>query len=219
MALNIYHKVPTFEKKIKDIEKAFNIENVTDEFFNKYKELFLQLTESLDKVKENDIAVKSEFDKKNIKSSDFAKKLMGQIVFIYFLQKKGWLGVDKDDKWGSGPKNFFKIIFDKCINEGNNFFNDVLEPLFYEGLSEEVSDDHYLMFDYKVPFLNGGLFEPINNYNWRNTDILLDNSIFEEIISTFNQFNFTVKEDEPLEKEVAVDPVAKEFYLGKDFQL
>ena len=200
--------------KINDIEKAFNIENVTDEFFNKYKELFLQLTESLDEVKENDIAVKSEFDEKNIKSSDFAKKLMGQIVFIYFLQKKGWLGVDKDEKWGSGPKNFFKIIFDKCIDEGNNFFNDVLEPLFYEGLSEEVSDDHYSMFNYKVPFLNGGLFEPINNYNWRNTDILLDNSIFEEIISTFNQFNFTVKEDEPLEKEVAVDPEM----LGKVFE-
>ena len=200
--------------RIKDIEHAFNIENVTNEFFNKYKELFLQLTESLEEVKENDNAVKLEFDKKNIKSSDFSKKLMGQIVFIYFLQKKGWLGVEKDDKWGSGPKNFFNIIFDNCIAEGNNFFNDVLEPLFYEGLSEEVSDDHYSMFNYKVPFLNGGLFEPINNYNWRDTDIILDNSIFEEIINTFNQFNFTVKEDEPLEKEVAVDPEM----LGKVFE-
>ena len=200
--------------QIKDIEHAFNIENVTDEFFNQYKELFLQLTESLEEVKEKDNSVKLEFDEKNIKSSDFAKKLMGQIVFIYFLQKKGWLGVEKDKNWGSGPKNFFNIIFGKCISEGNNFFNDVLEPLFYEGLSEEVSDDHYSMFNYRVPFLNGGLFEPINNYNWRDTDILLDNSIFEEIIDTFNLFNFTVKEDEPLEKEVAVDPEM----LGKVFE-
>ena len=28
----------------------------------------------------------------------------------------------------------------------NNFFNDVLEPLFYKGLSEEVRDDHYSEF-------------------------------------------------------------------------
>lgn len=200
--------------QLKDIEYAFSIENVTDEFFNKYNDLFLQLTESLDKVKENDIEVKFEFNEKNIKSSDFAKKLMGQIVFIYFLQKKGWLGVEKNNKWGSGPKNFFNMIFKKCITEGKNFFNDVLEPLFYEGLSEEVSDDHYSTFSYKVPFLNGGLFEPINDYNWTDTDVLLDNSIFENIINTFNKFNFTVKEDEPLEKEVAVDPEM----LGKVFE-
>lgn len=199
---------------VSEIDNAFSIENVTDEFFNKYKKLFLQLTESLDEVKENDNAVKLEFDEKNIKSSDFAKKLMGQIVFIYFLQKKGWLGVEKDANWGTGPKNFFKIIFDKCVANGNNFFNDVLEPLFYEGFSEEVSDDHYSMFNYRVPFLNGGLFEPINNYNWVDTDIFLDNSIFKDVINTFNKFNFTVKEDEPLEKEVAVDPEM----LGKVFE-
>lgn len=199
---------------INNIEHAFNIENVTDEFFDKYKELFLQLTESLDKVKEHDDIVKLEFNDKNIKSSDFAKKLMGQIVFIYFLQKKGWLGIEKDAAWGTGSKNFFKNIFDECVSKGINFFNDVLEPLFYEGFSEDVSDDHYSMFNYRVPFLNGGLFEPINNYNWRDTDIFLDNCIFEEIINTFNQFNFTVKEDEPLEKEIAVDPEM----LGKVFE-
>ena len=96
---------------------------------------------------------------------------MGQIVFIYFLQKKGWLGVERDKEWGTGPKNFFKIIFDKCIDNGDNFFNDVLEPLFYKGLSKDVEDNHYFNLDYKVPFLNGGLFEPINDYDWINTDV------------------------------------------------
>ena len=146
---------------IKDIEKAFSIENVTDEFFSKYKELFLDLVDSLDSVKENDERVRYEFDNKNIKSSDFAKKLMGQIVFIYFLQKKGWLGVERDSEWGTGPKNFFKIIFDNCVSEGKNFFNDILEPLFYKGLSEDVDDNHYYMLGYKVPFLNGGLLNQL----------------------------------------------------------
>ena len=62
-----------------------------------------------------------EFDNKNIKSSDFAKKLMGQLVFIYFLQKKGWLGVEKDADWGTGPKNFLRKIYDNCVDEGKNF--------------------------------------------------------------------------------------------------
>src|SRR3989344_5083804 len=97
-----------------------------------------------------------------------------------------------------------------------NFFNEILEPLFYDALATDRSaDDHYYrLFKCKIPFLNGGLFEPINEYNWSKTDILLDNDIFEEIFKTFDRFNFTVKEDEPLEKEVAVDPEM----LGKVFE-
>lgn len=49
---------------------------------------------------------------------------------------------------------------------------------------------------------------------WKETVIILDNNIFKEIITTFDSFNFTVKEDEPLEKEVAVDPEM----LGKVFE-
>ena len=199
---------------LEEIENAFSIENVTDEFFNEYKRLYLDLVDSLTEVKENDSIVSEEFDKKNIKSSDFAKKLMGQLIFIYFLQKKGWLGVEKDKEWGTGPKNFLRKIFDESIKKGENFFNDVLEHLFYEGFSEEVGDYHYSKFNYKVPFLNGGLFEPINNYDWVKTDVILDNDIFAEIFDTFDKFNFTVKEDEPLEKEVAVDPEM----LGKVFE-
>lgn len=199
---------------LRDIQEAFDIENVTDDFFNEYKRLFLDLADSLRKVKEKDDIVKDEFNLKNIKSTDFAKKLMGQLVFIYFLQKKGWLGVEKDEDWGTGPKNFLRNIFDKCINDNKNFFNDVLEPLFYEGLSSDVPDYHYSQFGFKVPFLNGGLFEPINDYNWIGTDVNLDNSIFSSILDTFDKFNFTIKEDEPLEKEVAVDPEM----LGKVFE-
>ena len=205
-----------YEDKIslEEIDEAFSIENVTDEFFNKYKDLFLDLTESLEEVKENDFIVKEEFDSKHIQSSDFAKKLMGQLVFICFLQKKGWLGVKKGNDWGTGPKDFLKRIFNKCINNNENFFNDVLEPLFYKGFSEDSQDDHYYTFGYRIPFLNGGLFEPINNYDWIGTDVILDNEIFENIINTFDLFNFTIKEDEPLEKEVAVDPEM----LGKVFE-
>ncbi|MEA1984342.1 MAG: TaqI-like C-terminal specificity domain-containing protein [Euryarchaeota archaeon] len=207
---------PSFE----EIETAFSIEKVTKEFFEKYKGLFLELKDALDGAIEKDPYIKEDFDDKDLSTVDFAKKLLGQIVFLYFLQKKGWLGVEKDKntrkfkEWGSGPKNFLKKLFDKEIVQYDNFFNDVLEPLFYEALAREHDGDYYSRFECKIPFLNGGLFEPISDYNWQETDILLDNAIFENIIGTFNEFNFTVKEDEPLEKEVAVDPEM----LGKVFE-
>ena len=120
---------------------------------------------------------------------DFSKKLLGQIVFIYFLQKKGWLGVKKDndgrfEEWGSGPKNFLRRLFEKEIVSYENFFNDILEPLFYEALATQRDEDYYSQFKCKIPFLNGGLFEPINEYDWAGTEITLDNKIFDRIFST-----------------------------------
>jgi len=206
---------PTLE----ELETAFSIDNVTKEFFLEYKGLYLGLKESLEEVIEQDPYVKKEFEEKDISTVDFAKKLLGQIVFIYFLQKKGWLGVGKDEtgrfkSWGTGPKNFLRKLFDKEIVPYDNFFNDILEPLFYEALATERDDDYYSRFNCKIPFLNGGLFEPINDYDWAGTEIVLDNSVFEKILTTFDRFNFTVKEDEPLEKEVAIDPEM----LGKVFE-
>lgn len=204
---------------VNDIESAFSIEKVTKDFFNEYKELYLELKESLDNILENDSRVKGEFEEKGISAVDFSKKLLGQIVFIYFLQKKGWLGVQKPNKekfqsWGSGPKNFLRILFNKEIVPYNNFFNEILEPLFYEALATQRDDDYYSRFNCKIPFLNGGLFEPIGDYDWVETDIVLDNAIFARILETFDRYNFTIKEDEPLEKEVAIDPEM----LGKVFE-
>jgi adenine-specific DNA-methyltransferase len=204
---------------LEELENAFGIEKVTKEFFFEYKELFHKLAESLENIMKKDFRVSEEFKNKNISVIDFSKKLLGQIVFIYFLQKKGWLGVSRKvdgsfDEWGTGPKNFLRKLFDKKICNYENFFNDILEPLFYEALAKERDDDYYSRFKCKIPFLNGGLFEPINNYDWTKTEIILDNSIFKDILDTFDKYNFTIKEDEPLEKEVAVDPEM----LGKVFE-
>jgi len=204
---------------IEEIEEAFSVDKVTKEFFEQYKEIYLNLKEEMDKILEQNKTIKKEFDDNYLSTMDFSKKLLGQLVFIYFLQKKGWLGVSKNDKgkfqeWGTGPKNFVRRLFNKEIVEYDNFFNDILEPLFYEALAKERDDDYYRLFKCKIPFLNGGLFEPINDYDWLGTDILISNELFEKILNMFDRFNFTVKEDEPLEKEVAVDPEI----LGKVFE-
>ncbi len=196
-----------------EIETSFSVEKVTKEFFGKYKELFLELEEAMNHIVEQNKNLAKEFNEKGISTVDFAKKLLGQIVFIYFLQKKGWLGIEKDNvgkfkEWGTGHKDFLRRLYNKDIVDYSNFFNDILEPLFYEALAKDrtTENDYYSRFSCKIPFLNGGLFEPLGEYDWTNVDILLDDRIFGKIIDTFDLYNFTVKEDEPLEKEVAIDP-------------
>ncbi|MCA9407429.1 MAG: N-6 DNA methylase [Candidatus Omnitrophica bacterium] len=215
------------QPSFKDIEEVFNIEKVSQEFFERYRELYLQIKESLDVNVENDPKIKADFERCGVDTVDFAKKLLGQIVFLYFLQKKGWFGADKGKAWGTGYKDFLRRLFNREIVEYDNFFNDVLEPLFYEALATDRGQDAYWdKFQCRIPFLNGGLFEPINGYSWQTTDILLNNELFSNktktkqgdigtgVLDVFDRFNFTVKEDEPLEKEVAVDPEM----LGKVFE-
>ncbi|MBT1705871.1 Eco57I restriction-modification methylase domain-containing protein [Chryseosolibacter indicus] len=209
---------------IADIENAFSIEKVTDEFFEQYKELYLKLFENLSGEESvTKILTRSHFD-----VARFTKKLLGQIVFLYFLQKKGWLGVPKDETWGKGEKRFLQKLFIEASTENKNFFNAYLQFLFYEALAKPRSNSpdptFYKKFDCKIPFLNGGLFEA--DYDWVNSNLILPNELFRNseknkagdigtgILDVFDRYNFTIKEDEPLDKEVAVDPEM----LGKVFE-
>jgi type I restriction-modification system DNA methylase subunit len=209
------------------IEDAFSVEAVTKEFFEQYKGLFLDLKDELDDIAKKDQTIGAEFAAKNVSTADFAKKLMGQIVFLYFLQKKGWLGVAKNENWGDGKHNFLRQLFDGKFGNYKNFFNDILEPLFYDTLATDRGHDAWCsIFKCRIPFLNGGLFEPVAGYDWKKTDITIPNSLFSNsklteagdkgtgILDVFDRYNFTVNEAEPLEKEVAIDPEM----LGKVFE-
>jgi len=211
-----------------DLEKAFDIETVSKEFFQKYSELFFRMKESLDDLIEIDQSLKNDFHNKEIDTSDFAKKTMGQIAFLYFLQKKGWFGVAPENAWGSGVKNFLREVFERRENYGANFFDDVLEPLFYEALAQDRGNESIYpkLNNCRMPFLNGGLFEPMNGYSWETTHIRIPDELFSNknktkegdtgdgILDVFDRYNFTVNESNPLDMEVAVDPEM----LGKVFE-
>jgi hypothetical protein len=207
---------------IEELESAFSIEKVTDEFFNQYKDLYIKLYEHF----ENDKKVKAAIKEAGIDNARFTKKLLGQIVFLYFLQKKGWLGVDQNARWGTGKKRFVQELFIQAQNEDVNFFKDKLQYLFYEALAKERDNENsfYERFNCRIPFLNGGLFEA--DYKWEDANISIPETLFRNeeknksgdigtgILDVFGRYNFTIKEDEPLDKEVAVDPEM----LGKVFE-
>lgn len=208
-----------------EIEEAFKIEKVTKEFFEQYKLLFDKTKAALETRLNRDKQARADFNAKAVEVDDFAKKLIGQIVFLYFLQKKGWFGVARDAAWGTGRKDYLRHLFTAKKPE-ENYFNDVLEPLFYDTLARERTGDYAPHFRCKIPFLNGGLFEPLGDYDWVHADLLLPDELFSNeernkdgdtgtgILDVFDRYNFTVNEAEPLETEVAVDPEM----LGKVFE-
>ncbi len=281
-----------YNPTLDEIENAFSVEKVTKDFFEQYKKKYLDLKEHLENNEEFiDETTKLGFEVHRF-SEQFAKKLMGQLAFLYFLQKKGWLGVkivpkiiskqelftiydsvddtkkkilkkvylknkgnkyilnidlisSKDfteheagllsdifvnnekynEPWGNGYKQFIRdVLWKHCERHKNNFFNDYLEPFFYNALNTKRKNHYFKEFNSKIPFLNGGLFEPLEGYHWKDIDFEIPNKLFSNkkdrdkeadgILDIFDRFNFTINEDEPLEKEVAIDPEM----LGKIFE-
>ena len=206
------------EGKIKDFDDLharFNIEIINDEFYEHYKNLFLNLVEKLDADTKF-----SNFAKKiNLKTSDFAKRLLSQIVFCYFLQKKGWLTEDTNTKFGEGKNSFLRDKFEQYEKNKENFFNKFLEFFFYLGLNNENKDHYVKEINCKVPYIGGGLFEYYEGYDWGKENLNIPNSTFSNkerngILDIFDLYNFTVDENENIDVEISIDPEM----LGKTFE-
>ena len=226
----LYDKRDTYS--IKDIEDAFNVEALSKEFFGKYKaqyEAFVNyMVNPANGMRQN--FIDTDFDHAGMKADkirdreekpirDYVKKLLGRIVFLHFLQKKGWLGVPAGKDWGEGDGNFILHLFENASEEQKeNFLDAILENLFSEGLDKNRSDKNDL-YDTKVegfrncriPYLNGGLFE--RDY-LDELAVKFPAEYFDNLLTMLSQYNFTIDENDPNDAEVGVDPEM----LGRIFE-
>lgn len=201
---------------IKDIIDTFSVESLNKEFFKTYKEhyerfwRFIANPENgyreilLDKTKE-----KPEQQEKPIR--DFAKKLLGRIVFLHFLQKKGWMGCDaKTTKWENGEKQFMQLLFSDFSDKAR-FHSRCLTKLFFNTLNTRRSNDIFEIAGLtgklngsRVPYLNGGLFDTDKPEAVLTIDF--PEKYFAELLDFFEQYNFTIDENSPDDHEVGIDP-------------
>jgi len=175
-----------------NIKDAFSVERLNKDFFNGYKKWYLKFLEYLkDDTKEN---------------RDYVKKLLGRLVFLQFLQKKGWMGVPANQQgWNGGDKFYLNHLIESY--EGNDrLLSDVLEPLFFNTLNERRTNDladSRLGENIKIPYLNGGLFDK-DDLDKKDIDFPYD--YFKELMDFFAMYNFTIDENDPEDSEIGIDP-------------
>ena len=203
--------------RIDTVKEAFDVDVVTEQFYKAYRDHYETLTTHIRKALDtrNVTPDASVFENRDDAAQALAKKLLGQLVFLTFLQKKGWLGVPSEGAWGDGSPTFLRDLYNEAFATYDNFYRDLLEPLFYDGLANDRGSGNYFgRLQCRIPFLNGGLFTPLDGFERHDLHFALPNEAFAAILDTFDRYNFTVREDEPLDKEVAVDPEM----LGKVFE-
>ena len=184
-------KKKTSSIKLADVVDAFSVERLNKEFFAGYKAQYTKFLQYLSDSKQN---------------RDYVKKLLGRLVFLQFLQKKGWMGVPASrPDWNGGDKNYLCHLIEHY--KGNDrLLSDVLEPLFFNTLNEKREGDIAdvrLGKNIKIPYLNGGLFE---KDSIDKLDIDFPYSYFKELMDFFAMYNFTIDENDPDDSEVGIDP-------------
>lgn len=206
---------PSFE----NIRKAFSVEALSDDFFDTYRELyadFVQYITGKRYVKEGSKWIERELSKPNYQFQetfekneklvrDYVKKMFGRIVFIYFLQRKGWL---------NGNRQYMHDLFARS-NKKDDFLDEVLEPLFFEVLNTDkpyrTSAAKALPGSENIPYLNGGLFA---KDDVDDRTCVFPANYFHKLFNFLDSYNFTIDENDTDDAEIGIDPEM----LGRIFE-
>ncbi|MBS1738523.1 MAG: Eco57I restriction-modification methylase domain-containing protein, partial [Bacteroidetes bacterium] len=207
-----------------NLVKAFSVEKLSKSFFDEYKLHYQAFNSYLinSNFRSSAFGIEKQKDENAAEYKpirDFVKKTLGRIVFLFFVQKKGWLAASTT-KYVDGDLNFIMNLFQKS-GANETFYPNHLCKLFFEALNTQRTGDLYTLHfkDGKkevvcVPFLNGGLFEKekFDNKTITFPAKLFHNKANDEdpkhrgFLDFLNAFNFTIYEDSPDDHTVAVDP-------------
>ena len=236
-AIQQFEKLKASGLTLKDVTKAFSVEALSDLFFKEYKKQYediiaLITDKRMVKIgnkweeRKDDIIPESDKEYGNIILREFAhfpdaekavrdyvKKLMGRLVFIQFLQKKGWMGCSAGEAWNDGDCEFVQNLFANTTHK-NTFVDDVLEPLFADINTKRTGDiasSPNVGTGIKIPYLNGGLFE---HDDYDKTAFPLPAKYMKSLLDFFASYNFTIDENDPDDAEIGVDPEM----LGRIFE-
>lgn len=196
-----------------DLQHRFSVETVNKDFYKAISNHFYALVGDGTETSASRPILKltkgsSDEDRKN-----YAVRLLGRIVFLWFLkQKRSTNGLQLL------PSGFLDLEGKKDILETQ------LQPIFFEVLNKEIKNrqSKFTTGEFKyIPYLNGGLFHPSegtsgDHYNQDSQESLVEikDLWFRELFETLNTFNFTLDENLENDVDLSIDPEM----LGRIFE-
>jgi adenine-specific DNA-methyltransferase len=224
--------------------QALSVERVTKRFYDEFRELRDRIIKALlEKNADNPaIAGKDREEDKvfNLQLHAFGTRQLGRMLFLWFIQQKRWLGGSA----GDGETDFILTLFRDNTSDGDGFYNDVLLPIFFEGLGLPIHHGRHRAVEARfgpLPFLGGGLFRAgadqfegelfgLEPDGTRRNRISLPDDLFDPVrdspseggrpslertvLGLLRGYRFTTQESTPDDQSVDPDPEL----LGKVFE-
>ncbi len=155
---------------------AFDVEKITKRFYDLFKtehDGFLKFIKGIPDA---------EFQQW------YASVMLNRLMFIYFIQKKGFL---------DGNTDYLRTKLASSKERGKDrFYTDFLSPLFFEGFAKKETDRSAAINKLlgKIPYLNGGLFLKHQIEELYGKHIHISDAAFEKIFAFFDQYQWHLDE-------------------------
>jgi hypothetical protein len=170
--------------------QAFDVDRVTKRFYDRFKTehaTFLKFVKGITATAD---------------AQWYASVMLNRLMFVYFIQKKGFLDGDPDYL-----RNRMKSVRQqKGKDKFHSFYRYFLLRLFHEGLgqppAQRKKDLEALLGD--VPYLNGGLFD-VHELERSYPDIQIADDAFERLFDFFDAYQWHLDE-RPLRADNEINP-------------
>jgi hypothetical protein len=167
---------------------GFDVERVTKRFYDQFRKehaTFLQFISGITDTGDHEW---------------YASVMLNRLMFVYFIQRKGFLDGDMD---------YLRNRLNRCERERGkdrfySFYRHFLLRLFHEGLGGKTRTAELDELLGRVPYLNGGLFEP-HEVEARYPEITIPDEAFERVFDYFDQYQWHLDE-RPLRADNEINP-------------
>jgi hypothetical protein len=168
--------------------KGFDVERVTKRFYDQFKKehaAFLKFITGITERADHEW---------------YASVMLNRLMFVYFIQRKGFLEADTD---------YLRHRLKRCQQQQGkdtfySFYRYFLLRLFHEGLGGRTRTAELEQLLGRIPYLNGGLFEP-HEIETRYPKIDIPDEAFERIFDYFDQYQWHLDE-RPLRADNEINP-------------
>ena len=169
-------------------QKAFDIEKITKKFFDDFQlehRKFVTFIKGIDNIKD---------------ANWYASVILNRLMFIYFLQKKGFLD--------HGNTDYLQDKLKVSQTKGKDlYYQEFLQTLFFDGFgkAEKFRKDGTAALIGRIKYINGGLFLPhIIEEKYRGK-IRISDGGFEDIFKLFSGYTWHL-DDTPSGKDDEINP-------------
>lgn len=169
------------------VRRAFDVEKVTKKFYDQFKKEHSAFSKFLKGIPTSDLA------------DWYVSVMLNRLMFIYFLQKKGFL---------EGDSNYLRnhLAASERLTP-DRFYTDFLCPLFFDGFATpkggRSTTVQALLGD--VPYLNGGIFARHQIERMHGQTIQIPDKAFKQLFAFFEQYQWHL-DDRPLRNANEINP-------------
>ncbi|MDP2607172.1 MAG: SAM-dependent methyltransferase, partial [Deltaproteobacteria bacterium] len=180
--------------------KAFDVERITKRFYDEFRKQHAAFLKFI-----TGIPVKEDHEW-------YASVMLNRLMFIYFIQRKGFLDGDHD---------YLRIRLERTKREHGkdkfySFYRYFLLRLFHEGLGGRARNPDLDKLLGRIPYLNGGLFDvhELEKPDRYGNAIQIPDEAFEAIFDYFDGWQWHLDE-RPLRSDKEINPGVLGFIFEK----